>query len=133
MSLLLRKSVDTTKLAAEVSPNQDLYSARRKSNYLSFVSHNDMLWLELYQYRQYAISEVIQNPLLRGGGKNTDTYLFTTLSRLARRYLAISATSCPMERLFSAAGKVDAVRWHLCAKHHNSSSLLSLSTPFGTY
>jgi hypothetical protein len=92
-----------------------------------------MLWLELYQYRQYAISEVIQNPLLRGGGKNTDTYLFTTLSRLARRYLAISATSCPMERLFSAAGKVDAVRWHLCAKHHNSSSLLSLSTPFGTY
>ncbi len=35
---------------------------------------------------------------------------FPTLSRLARRFLAISATSCPVERLFSVPGQVDNAR-----------------------
>ena len=96
MPLLLPKSVDTVKLATEVSPIKTFILSMEKNKLLSFVSHNDMLCLEFYQDRQHVtFSEVIQNPLLRGGGKNTDTYLFTTLSQLARRYLAKSAYFLP--------------------------------------
>ncbi len=35
---------------------------------------------------------------------------FPTLSRLARRFLAISTTSFPVERLFSVTGQVDVAR-----------------------
>ena len=36
-----------------------------------------------------------------------DGHHFPTLSRFVRRFLTISATSCPVERLFSVAGQVD--------------------------
>ena len=40
----------------------------------------------------------------------THGYHFPTLSRLVRRFLSISATSCPVERLFSVGGQVDDTR-----------------------
>ena len=52
-------------------------------------------------------------------------HLFPTLSRLACRYLTVLTTSCPVERLFSVTGQVDAARRKSVSGHHDTSSLLA--------
>ena len=65
---------------------------------------------EVERYKEHAYSnpiEMVGNPL---GWWQQHGHHFPTLSRLARRFLTISATSCPVERLFSVTGQVDAAR-----------------------
>jgi hypothetical protein len=55
------------------------------------------------------INKSLGHPPFQGWWKQHGHH-FPTLSRLARHFLAISATSCPVERLLSVVGQVDAVR-----------------------
>ena len=63
---------------------------------------------EVERYKEHACSnpiEMVGNPL---GWWKQHGHHFPTLSRLACRFLSISTTSCPVERLFSVTGQVDA-------------------------
>ena len=81
-----------------------------KCTTVSLVSHASLVTQEVQRYKEHACShpiEMVGNPL---GWWQQHGHHFPTLSRLARRFLAISATSCPVERLFSVAGQVDGAR-----------------------
>ena len=69
------------------------------------------LWLqEVHRYKEHTCSnpiEMVDNPM---GWWKQHGHHFPTLSRLACRFLTISETSCPVERLFSVVGQVDTVR-----------------------
>ena len=64
--------------------------------------------LEYQTHASYSYPVMLEdNPLV---WCKLHAHLFPTLSRLVRRYLSTPATSCPVERLFSVAGQVDAAR-----------------------
>jgi hypothetical protein len=67
---------------------------------------------EILQYRTHASLLSYTDPVMLEdnplGWWKQHGHLFPTLSRLAHRYLATPAVSCPVERLFSVAGQVDA-------------------------
>ncbi len=82
----------------------------QRNTLLSLVSHTSLVTQEVDRYKEHAWSnpiDMVGNPL---GWWKDHGHHFPTLSRLARRFLTISTTSCPVERLFSVAGQVDAAR-----------------------
>ena len=68
----------------------------RKRNPSGFISEVDA-------YISEPCTEMLENPLMYW---QINSNTFPLLSNLARKHLAIPATSAPVERLFSIAGKV---------------------------
>ena len=112
-SVARKVAVDATRVAEEVSPAKMsillLYTCTYRQIHYCHTSLT-LVTQEVERYKEHACSnpiEMVGNPL---GWWKQHGHHFPTLSRLARRFLAISATSCPVERLFSVAGQVDAAR-----------------------
>ena len=108
--------VDVVKLAKEVSLTNTYFLRPLciriiDTHYCDLVSFLIFFIQEVHKYIRHATYthavKLEDNPL---AWWKQHGHLFPTLSRLARRYLATPATSCPVERLFSVAGQVDASR-----------------------
>jgi hypothetical protein len=87
-----------------------LYVHIQRNTLLSIVSHTSLVTEEVECYNENARSnpiDMVGNPI---GWWKQHGHHFPTLYRLTRRFLDISSTSCPVERLFSVAGQVDTAR-----------------------
>jgi hypothetical protein len=112
-SVARKVAVDATHVTEEVSPAKMsillLYTFTYRQIHCCHTSLT-LVTQEVDRYKEHAFSnpiEMVGNPL---GWWKQHGHHFPTLSQLARRFLTISATSCPVERLFSVAGQVDADR-----------------------
>ena len=112
-SVARKVAVDVTHLAEEVSPGKMSILLFYMYTYRQIHYCHTSLTLvteEVERYKEHGCSnpiEMVGNPL---GWWKQHGHHFPTLSRLACRFLSISTTSCPVERLFSVAGQVDTVR-----------------------
>ncbi len=87
-----------------------LYVHIQRNTLLSLVSHTSLVTEEVERYNENTCSspiDIVGNPI---GWWKQHRHIFPTLYRLTCRFLNISSTSCPVERLFSVAGQVDAAR-----------------------
>jgi hypothetical protein len=106
-------AVDATRVAEEVSPTKMSILLFYMCTYRQIHYCHTSLTLvtqEVDRYKEHVWSnpiEMVGNPL---GWWKQHGHHFPTLDRLVCRFLTISVTSFPVERLFSVAGQVDTVR-----------------------